>query len=160
RRGGRRCGVEAEAAARRIDATTEREAAREHESCRPHGIGSDERDDGSRDTTARTLTCDAGTMAEGPAHDDATRRILESARPRRAVEAQRALAGFRSRVFGALPRAVTLARYVLLDRIGEGGAGTVWSAFDPELDRRVAIKLVIGDAIDDEAETRLMREAR
>jgi tetratricopeptide (TPR) repeat protein len=99
-------------------------------------------------------------MAEGSAHDDGeTREVLRSARPRRAVEAQRALAGFRTRVFGALPRAVTLSRYVLLDRIGEGGAGTVWSAFDPELDRRVAIKLVMGER-DDEGETRLLREAK
>jgi eukaryotic-like serine/threonine-protein kinase len=37
---------------------------------------------------------------------------------------------------------VTLGRYHLLSRIGAGGMGTVWGAFDPELDRKVAIKLL------------------
>ncbi|KIG16494.1 Serine/threonine protein kinase [Enhygromyxa salina] len=37
-----------------------------------------------------------------------------------------------------------LGRYVLLDRLGRGAFGTVWTAFDPQLDRRVAIKVVYG----------------
>ncbi|PRQ07890.1 serine/threonine-protein kinase [Enhygromyxa salina] len=37
-----------------------------------------------------------------------------------------------------------LGRYVLLDRLGRGAFGTVWTAYDPQLDRRVAIKLVYG----------------
>ncbi|KIG15927.1 High-affnity carbon uptake protein Hat/HatR [Enhygromyxa salina] len=35
-----------------------------------------------------------------------------------------------------------LGRYVLLDRLGGGAFGTVWTAYDPQLDRRVAIKIV------------------
>jgi serine/threonine protein kinase/tetratricopeptide (TPR) repeat protein len=35
-----------------------------------------------------------------------------------------------------------LGRYVLLDRLGRGAFGTVWAAYDPQLDRRVAIKIV------------------
>jgi eukaryotic-like serine/threonine-protein kinase len=42
---------------------------------------------------------------------------------------------------------VTLGRYHLLDRIGQGGMGVVWGAFDPELERRVAIKLVRAKAL-------------
>ncbi len=35
-----------------------------------------------------------------------------------------------------------LGRYVLLVRLGRGAFGTVWAAYDPELDRKVAIKIV------------------
>ncbi|HEY5921304.1 MAG TPA: protein kinase, partial [Kofleriaceae bacterium] len=37
---------------------------------------------------------------------------------------------------------VKLGRYHLIERVGQGGMGVVWGAFDPELERRVAIKLV------------------
>jgi hypothetical protein len=37
---------------------------------------------------------------------------------------------------------VTLGRYRLLDQAGAGGMGVVWSAWDPELERRVAIKVM------------------
>jgi tetratricopeptide (TPR) repeat protein len=43
-----------------------------------------------------------------------------------------------------LSRGTLVGRYVLLDKIGEGGMGVVYSAFDPELDRKVAIKVLQG----------------
>jgi tetratricopeptide (TPR) repeat protein len=55
-----------------------------------------------------------------------------------------------------------LGRYVLLERIGAGGMGIVWAAYDTELERRVALKLLRakpGDAGAD-ARRRLVREAR
>jgi serine/threonine protein kinase/tetratricopeptide (TPR) repeat protein len=39
-----------------------------------------------------------------------------------------------------------LGRYVVLARIGAGGMGVVYSAYDPELDRKVAIKLLRGSS--------------
>lgn len=42
----------------------------------------------------------------------------------------------------ASDRQVDIGRYRLLERAGLGGMGVVWSAWDPELERRVAIKLV------------------
>ena len=57
----------------------------------------------------------------------------------------------------------TVGRYVVLGVLGRGGLGIVYSAYDPELDRKVALKLVRPDQpVDDddlELGTRLMREA-
>jgi tetratricopeptide (TPR) repeat protein/predicted Ser/Thr protein kinase len=57
-------------------------------------------------------------------------------------------------------RGDAIGRYVVLDRIGHGGTGEVLRAYDPELDRRVAIKLLrdSGDSTADQA--RLLAEAR
>jgi predicted Ser/Thr protein kinase len=53
----------------------------------------------------------------------------------------------------------TLGRYRIERTLGEGGMGVVHAAFDPDLERRVALK-VLRKAEGDEARQRLLREAR
>jgi serine/threonine protein kinase/tetratricopeptide (TPR) repeat protein len=42
----------------------------------------------------------------------------------------------------ALARGATIGRYVILGLVGRGGMGEVYAAYDPELDRKVAVKLL------------------
>jgi tetratricopeptide (TPR) repeat protein len=61
----------------------------------------------------------------------------------------------------ALERGAVVGRYVVLGRLGAGGMGVVYAAWDPELDRKVAVKLLraeVGASAD--ARTRLLREAQ
>ncbi|MEM6995827.1 MAG: serine/threonine-protein kinase, partial [Myxococcota bacterium] len=55
-------------------------------------------------------------------------------------------------------------RYVVTSRLGAGAMGVVYAAYDPELDRRVAVKVLNPGAIASEAgsdgEVRLAREAK
>jgi len=55
-----------------------------------------------------------------------------------------------------------VGRYVVLERIGTGGMGVVYAAYDPELDRKVALKLLRPDRVGaaGEAALRLQREAQ
>ncbi|MGB1016031.1 MAG: protein kinase domain-containing protein, partial [Nannocystaceae bacterium] len=68
----------------------------------------------------------------------------------------------RNRVFGRLfnkRERLKIGRYDVLDSLGHGGMGVVYSAYDDELDRKVAIKILIGD-VDRDAELRFKREAQ
>jgi serine/threonine protein kinase/Flp pilus assembly protein TadD len=57
-----------------------------------------------------------------------------------------------------------LGRYVVSQRLGHGGMGVVYAAYDPELDRKIAIKLispVLSDSAPaSEGRARLLREAQ
>jgi serine/threonine protein kinase/tetratricopeptide (TPR) repeat protein len=43
---------------------------------------------------------------------------------------------------GTLARGATIGRFVVLGLVGRGGMGEVYAAYDPELDRKVAVKLL------------------
>ncbi|HUS64516.1 MAG TPA: serine/threonine-protein kinase [Kofleriaceae bacterium] len=62
-----------------------------------------------------------------------------------------------------LPRGSALGRYLVLEQRGAGGMGVVYSAYDPELDRKVAIKLVRHDPTatgGSDGRARMLREAQ
>lgn len=54
-------------------------------------------------------------------------------------------------------------RYTILERLGAGGMGEVWTAYDPHLDRKIALKLIHSQfegARQDKYRARLLREAQ
>ncbi|MCH9681357.1 MAG: tetratricopeptide repeat protein [Deltaproteobacteria bacterium] len=65
----------------------------------------------------------------------------------------------------AYPPGTSVNRYLILHEVGAGGMGVVYAAFDPQLNRKIALKILIPKAAQqrrgvDQAATRLMREAQ
>jgi eukaryotic-like serine/threonine-protein kinase len=62
---------------------------------------------------------------------------------------------------GPITRGMLLGHYMLLEKLGAGGMGEVFAAFDPRLDRKVAVKLLRSGSLSaDEGRSRLQREAQ
>ncbi len=65
---------------------------------------------------------------------------------------------------GRIGRGQAIDRYVVLDRVGSGGMGVVYAAYDPDLDRKVAVKVLhrvgTGEAAQAVARARMLREAQ
>lgn len=59
----------------------------------------------------------------------------------------------KSKLLGAAPKPPTVGRFTVLDHVGAGAMGAVYAAYDPVLDRRVALKVL-------EADADVLREAR
>jgi eukaryotic-like serine/threonine-protein kinase len=72
------------------------------------------------------------------------------------LEEERVHAVVAARLFGEGDPTPRVGRFTVLEKVGHGGMGDVYAAYDPQLDRRVALKLLHRESSDD----RLLREAR
>ena len=93
-------------------------------------------------------------MPGGPVPSKAVGRLEETLD----LEGQKALASV-LRGLGTGDPALTVGRYEIGEVLGQGACGQVYAAHDPELDRDVAIKVVLSSSKrrDPEAEARLRR---
>ena len=93
---------------------------------------------------------DGGTVSSG---DDATSDTLHREGPPAAAPPPQ-----------SLQRGAQLGRYVVLELLGAGGMGEVYAAYDPELDRKVALKVIrhgaFGGSLSTEGRARMQREAQ
>ncbi|MCB9706073.1 MAG: tetratricopeptide repeat protein [Myxococcales bacterium] len=116
---------------------------------------------------ARTLTPAADAELSAPSRpslrrDEAITDDPELSRRLLAPEADdgRLKDLIRARLFRKSAAPVKIGRFTILDRLGEGGMGVVYTAYDDKLDRKIAIKVMRSESGDPSGRTRLIREAQ
>lgn len=79
----------------------------------------------------------------------------------RPIERHSVLRELQSRLFGRAKAELVLGgRYVLKERLGAGGFGAVYRAYDPALERDVAVKVLRGTTVDPTEGAALLAESR
>lgn len=116
-------------------------------------------------SAGRSLWLDVATAVPHPEglSVEETQELIEEGLPgsQLDIDARHARDRLRAWVVGAEPSAPRVGRYIVLDKLGSGGMGTVYSAYDEELDRKIALKLLHqSSATQPEAQHRLLREAQ
>ncbi len=117
------------------------------------GSGEDVRDVAGPDQTTRR-------SADVARPDDMDLRVREAAPVGRDLQAARWHGEVALRLFGTAPPTTTVGRYQLVERRGQGASGEVWAAIDPELDRRVALKILHAELGPEPAHAAMIREAK
>lgn len=74
------------------------------------------------------------------------------------------LDALQQRMFGRAPAVqLQIGRFVVLELVGQGGMGRVYAAYDPQLERKVALKILRappGGSVDPRARSQTQREAK
>ncbi len=99
-------------------------------------------------------------LTEGPDEPD---ERMQGGSPVRvaAIDAEHLRNSVAAKLFGAAADPVKIDRYTVLKRLGAGGMGVVYSAYDDQIDRKIAIKLLRGVDQDKSSDRdRLAREAK
>ncbi|MEM7160785.1 MAG: serine/threonine-protein kinase, partial [Myxococcota bacterium] len=82
--------------------------------------------------------------------------------PDRALDLDReqARAKLRANLFQIDSEPIKVGRYTILSRLGQGGMGVVYAAYDEDLDRKIAVKVVLPSHGSDTTRSRMRREAQ
>src|SRR4051812_40493711 len=114
--------------------------------------------DMERPSTTPELSNDPRTPPPDPPPPAPTQELSNDSRPARLAPSRTGAPRRFGPREGGKPRELVLDRYRLERRLGAGGFGVVWLAFDEKLEREVAVKVVPRD--DDPVPQRATREAR
>ena len=108
---------------------------------------------------ARAVNLDEATLRSAPISQDAATLGVSVSGSRTLPAGDSAAATGGAGGLVPLVRGSLVGRYMILGLLGAGGMGAVYAAHDPELDRKVALKLLLTGAGQDEG-ARMLREAR